>query len=75
MDAVSNHSFAVIDHDTSLAPSLGMRVVETLKPYDIEPHMDFVAGFYVAVNLNRFPLSARRWLTEAVQTLTYAHTA
>lgn len=61
---------AVIDHDTSLALPFGKRVVEALKPYDIEPYLDFAADFYVVVDLNRFPLSERGRLSEAVQALT-----
>lgn len=71
VDAVLNHGFAAIDHDTSLALPFGKRVIEVLKPYDIEPHLDFVAEFYVVVDLNRFPLSERKGrLAEAIQALT-----
>ncbi|BFI96230.1 MAG: hypothetical protein RSP_17400 [Rhodanobacter sp.] len=70
VDAVLNHGFAAIDHDTSLALPFGKRVIEALKPYDIEPHLDYVADFFV-VDLNRFPLSERRGrLSQAIQALT-----
>lgn len=73
VDAVLNHGFAVIDHDTSLALPFGRRVIEALKPYDIEPHLDYVADFYVVVDLNRFSLSERKGrLAEAIQVLAQA---
>lgn len=70
IDAVLNHGFAAIDHDTSLALPFGRRVIEALKPHDIEPHLDFVADFYVVVDLNRFPLRERYGrLFEAIQAI------
>ena len=70
VDAVLNYGFAPIDHDTKLALPFGRRVIEALKPYDIEPHLDFVADFYVVVDLNRFPPTERRGrLAEAVWAL------
>ena len=70
VDAVLNHGFSAIDHDTSLALPFGRRVIEALKPYDIEPHLDFVSDLYVVVDLNRFPLSERNGrLFEAIQAL------
>lgn len=47
VDAVLHHDFAAIDHDTSLALPFDKWVIEALKPYDIELHLDFVADFYV----------------------------
>lgn len=70
VDAVLNHGFAAIDHDTSLALPFGKRVIEALEPYDIKPHLDYVADCYVVVDLGRFPLSERRGhLTEAIRAL------
>jgi hypothetical protein len=70
VDAVLNHGFAAIDHDTSLALPFGQRVIEALKPYDIEPYLDYVADFYVVVDLSRFPLRDRKGrLAEAIQAL------
>jgi hypothetical protein len=70
VDAVLNHGFAAIAHDTSLALPFGQRVIEALKPYDIEAHMDYVADHYIVVDLNRFPLSERKsQLAEAIQAL------
>lgn len=70
VDAVLNHGFAAIAHDTSLALPFGQRVIEALKPYDIEPHLDYVADFYVVVDLNRFPHSERKGrLADAVRAL------
>jgi hypothetical protein len=59
------------DHDTSLALPFGKRVIEALKPYDVEPHLDFVVDHYVVVDLNRYSLGKRKGrLAEAIQALT-----
>jgi hypothetical protein len=71
VDAVLNHGFAAINDDTSLAVPFGERVIAALKPYDdINPHVLYVGLHYVIVDLNRFTLSDRQSLAQAIEALT-----
>ncbi len=72
VDAVLNYGFAVISDTTSFAEPFGKRVIEALAPYDdVDPHMDYVADYYVVVDHGRFPPSDRNGrLAEAIKALT-----